>query len=121
MEDKKLQFGNLAKLVPLTIISVAVGVALVIAVARGLAYDGLLDAAKVLATGAGAALVGSLTAAVGKSQTRIDLEASRSESQPVKDVQAEPVRSGSVAVTEVESSGKRFAEPEISDTPSSLL
>lgn len=120
MEDKKLQFGNLAKLVPLTIISVAVGVALVIAVARGLAYEGLLDAAKVLATGAGAALVGSVTAAVGKSQTRIDLEAARFDSQPVE---VEPVTSptGSVAVTEVEPAGKRFADPEISETPSSLL
>lgn len=120
MEDKKLQFGNLAKLVPLTIISVAVGVALVIAVARGLAYEGLLDAAKVLATGAGAALVGSVTAAVGKSQTRIDLEAARSDSQPVE---VEPVTSpaGSVAVTEVEPAGKRFADPEVSETPSSLL
>lgn len=120
MEDKKLQFGNLAKLVPLTIISVAVGVALVIAVARGLAYDGLLDAAKVLATGAGAALVGSLTAAAGKSQTRIDLEAASSDSQPAV---VAPVESsaGSVAVTEVEPMGKRFADPEVSETPSSLL
>lgn len=92
VSDKKVQFGNLAKLVPLTIISVAVAVALVIALVNGMDYQALLNASLVLATGTVSAGVGAVTAAVGKSQTRLDLEAAQgavSDEQVVEPVQVE--------------------------------
>lgn len=70
-------FGNLSKTVPLSILATGIAASLVVAMIRGLDYDGLLTAGLTLVSFAVAGGVGSLTAWQGKSQTQIDLQAAR--------------------------------------------
>ena len=74
---ENVRFGNISKMVPLVIMTVTVCAATLIALLNGYDYKAFLDAGLVLVTGAGAAGVGSVTAAVAKSQTRIELEAAQ--------------------------------------------
>lgn len=70
-------FGNLAKLVPLAILSAGMAVGLVVTVAQGGDYEALLNGALTFASFAGAGVVGSVTAWRGRSQTQLDLLAVR--------------------------------------------
>lgn len=72
------EFGNLAKLVPLSILAVGIAASVLVAVIRGLDYEVLLQAGITLVTFGVAGGVGSVAAWKGKSQTQLDLQAARS-------------------------------------------
>lgn len=70
-------FGNLSKLVLITVPAVAVAVAFVYAVVTGMEYNSLLNALFIIGGGVLAGGTASATTYFGKSQTQLDLQAKR--------------------------------------------
>lgn len=71
------RFGNLSKLVLITVPAAAIALAFVIVVINGGDYASLLDALLLIAGGVGAGVTASATTYFGRSQTQLDLAAQR--------------------------------------------